>query len=244
MSDTRPFFDDEYGGRYLLVEPGEFVMGDAKGTRSEQPPHPVSITEPFFCGERPVTQAHWQAIMEVNPSCFTEGWAAGLRPVEQISWDDAQEFTTRLNEIDNGTERLGFTGVWRLPTESEWEYISRAGTSSRWSFGNRDSDLNEYGWHAGNAGASTREVGQKKANPWGFLDLHGQVSEWCQDHFSPDYSLHTSQQEAFTGESLRRVHRGGSWFTESDSTRCSSRGSALHHQKSDGIGLRLVWQPL
>lgn len=244
MSDSRPYFDDEYGGRYILVEPGEFLMGDSSGTRSEQPPHSVSILEPFFCGERPVTQAHWQSIMGFNPSAFTDGWAAGLRPVEHVSWDDAQEFVSRLNELDQGAERLGITGEWRLPSESEWEYMARAGTTTRWAFGDRDSDLNDYGWHAGNSGASTREVGQKKANPWGFLDLHGQVSEWCQDAFSPDYSSHIPQQTPFNGDSLRRVHRGGSWFTESDSTRCSSRGSAMKHQKTDGIGLRLVWQPL
>lgn len=244
MSDSRPYFDDEYGGRYILVEPGEFLMGDSSGTRSEQPPHSVSILEPYFCGERPVTQAHWQSIMGFNPSAFTDGWAAGLRPVEQVSWDDAQEFVSRLNELDQGAERLGITGEWRLPSESEWEYMARAGTTTRWAFGDRDSDLNDYGWHAGNSGASTREVGQKKANPWGFLDLHGQVCEWCQDAFSPDYSHHIPQQTPFKGDSLRRVHRGGSWFTESDSTRCSSRGSAMKHQKTDGIGLRLVWQPL
>ena len=244
MSDSRPYFDDEYGGRYILVEPGDFLMGDSSGTRSEQPPHSVSILEPYFCGERPVTQAHWQSIMGLNASAFTDGWAAGLRPVEQVSWDDAQEFVSRLNELDQGAERLGITGEWRLPSESEWEYMARAGTTTRWAFGDRDSDLNDYGWHAGNSGASTREVGQKKANPWGFLDLHGQVSEWCQDAFSPDYSHHIPQQTPFNGDSLRRVHRGGSWFTESDSTRCSSRGSAMKHQKTDGIGLRLVWQPL
>ena len=244
MSTSRPYFDDEYGGRYILIEPGSFTMGDQKGTRSEQPPHTVEISEPFFCGERPVTQAHWQAIMEHNPARFTDGWAAGLRPVEQVSWDDAEQFLTRLNNIDSETERLGFRGIWRLPTEAEWEFVARAGTQSRWSFGNRDGDLNDHGWHAGNSGASTREVGQKKANPWGFLDLHGQVSEWCQDCFAPNYDNHANISSAHICDTERRVHRGGSWFTESDSTRCSSRGSSMRQNRSDGIGLRLVWQPL
>ncbi len=244
MSSSRPYFDDEYGGRYILIEPGSFIMGDGKGTRAEQPPHTVEITEPFFCGERPVTQAHWQAIMEHNPARFTDGWAAGLRPVEQVSWDDAGEFLTRLNNIDSESERLGFRGIWRLPTEAEWEFVARAGTQTRWSFGDRDGDLNDHGWHAGNSGASTREVGQKKSNPWGFLDLHGQVSEWCQDCFSPNYVNHGNRPSAHKCDTERRVHRGGSWFTESDSTRCSSRGSSMRQNRSDGIGLRLVWQPL
>ncbi len=244
MSSSRPYFDDEYGGRYILIEPGSFIMGDGKGTRAEQPPHTVEITEPFFCGERPVTQAHWQAIMEHNPARFTDGWAAGLRPVEQVSWDDAGEFLIRLNNIDSESERLGFRGIWRLPTEAEWEFVARAGTQTRWSFGDRDGDLNDHGWHAGNSGASTREVGQKKSNPWGFLDLHGQVSEWCQDCFSPNYVNHGNRPSAHKCDTERRVHRGGSWFTESDSTRCSSRGSSMRQNRSDGIGLRLVWQPL
>lgn len=245
MADVRPHFDDDFGGRYLLVEPGSFTMGDVKGTRNEQPPHEVNVSEPFFCGERPVTQAHWQAIMENNPSAFTEGWAAGLRPVEQVSWDDVQVFIEHLNERDNEVERLGVKGMWRLPSEAEWEYLARAGSTTRWAFGDRDSELNDYGWHAGNAGASTREVGQKKANPWGFLDLHGQVSEWCEDSFVTDYQSHNgTQQPVYVSTVSKRVHRGGSWFTESDSTRCSSRGSAPSNHQSDGIGFRLVWQPL
>ena len=244
MAENRPFFDDEFGGRYLLVEPGTFQMGAEKGTRSELPTHQVTISEPFFCGERPVTQAHWQSVMATNPSTFSDGWAAGLRPVEQVSWLDVHEFLSVLNLRDHDTEHLGFKGIWRLPTEAEWEYLARAGTLTRWAFGNRDSELNDYGWHAGNSGASTREVGQKKPNPWGFFDLHGQVSEWCEDIFVSNYEKHEGNQTPMKGSSQRRVHRGGSWFTESDSTRCSSRGSALENLRSDGIGFRLVWQPL
>lgn len=246
MSTSRPFFDDAYGGRYLLVEPGSFIMGDAhmRGSKNERPAHQTEISQPFFLGERPVTQAHWQSIMGENPSKFQEGWAAGLRPVESISWDDAQIFIARLNSADAEQVHLGFTGSWRLPSEAEWEYAARAGTDSRWSFGNRDAELNDYGWHAGNSGASTREVGQKKANPWGFLDLHGQTGEWCHDDYAANYNEHIGNQ---TPHSLagthRKVHRGGSWFTESDSTRSRARASALPGLRKDGIGLRLVWAP-
>ena len=246
MSNQRPFFDDDFGGTYLLVEPGTFVMGDSlgRGSKNERPPRTVEITEPFFLGERPVTQAHWQSIMESNPSKFTEGWSAGLRPVETISWLDAQEFIERLNERDSEEVRLGFIGEWRLPTEAEWEYAARAGTDSRWPFGDRDAELNEYGWHAGNSGATTREVGQKKANPWGFLDLYGQTGEWCEDDYVMNYQQHTDTQTAFLApNSHRKCHRGGSWFTESDSTRSRARASAPSDQRTDGIGLRLVWAP-
>ena len=246
MSSTRPSFDDIYGGRYILVEPGAFVMGDSlkRGPKTERPAHEVTISEPIFFGERPVTQAHWTAVMDSNPSKFQEGWAAGLRPVESISWHDAQLFLANLNELENDTVRLGFTGIWRLPTEAEWEFAARAGTDSRWSFGDRDAELNDYGWHAGNSGATTREVGQKKANSWGYLDLYGQCGEWCEDDYAPDYAEHTGTQDAFrSGSSQRKVHRGGSWFTESDSTRSRARASALPDHRGDGVGIRLVWAP-
>jgi formylglycine-generating enzyme required for sulfatase activity len=246
MSSTRPAFDGLYGGRYILVEPGRFLMGDAdeRGSKIERPAIETEILDPFFLGERPVTQAHWQSIMGLNPSKFQEGWAAGLRPVEMISWDDAQIFISKMNEAEQNTVRLGLTGTWRLPSEAEWEYAARANTDSRWSFGDRDSELNDYGWHAGNAGATTREVGQKKANPWGFLDLHGQTGEWCQDDYAPNYEQHSGTQHAhISSKTTRKVHRGGSWFTESDSTRSRARASALRDHRGDGIGLRLVWSP-
>ncbi|RJU97694.1 MAG: formylglycine-generating enzyme family protein [Candidatus Poseidoniales archaeon] len=246
MPSTRPSFDDAFGGRYLLVEPGTYQMGDgaSRGNKNERPAHKVDIDQPFFFGERPVTQAHWQAIMETNPSKFQEGWAAGLRPVENVSWNDVHVFLARLNSTEQETVRLGFTGSWRLPSESEWEYVARAGTETRWAFGDRDSELNDYGWHAGNAGATTREVGQKKANPWGFLDMYGQTGEWCQDDYSKNYENHDgSQSPQISTGGERKVHRGGSWFTESDSTRSRARASATRTTRSDGIGFRLVWAP-
>ena len=246
MPSTRPSFDDAFGGRYLLVEPGTYQMGDgaSRGNKNERPAHKVDIDQPFFFGERPVTQAHWQAIMETNPSKFQEGWAAGLRPVENVSWNDVHVFLARLNSTEQETVRLGFTGSWRRPSESEWEYVARAGTETRWAFGDRDSELNDYGWHAGNAGATTREVGQKKANPWGFLDMYGQTGEWCQDDYSKNYENHDgSQSPQISTGGERKVHRGGSWFTESDSTRSRARASATRTTRSDGIGFRLVWAP-
>ncbi len=164
--------------------------------------------------------------MATEPSRFKEGWAAGLRPVEMISWLDAMRFIERLNQIDIET-KFELSGLWRLPTEAEWEYAARAGTLTRWHFGDDDHDLDSHGWHAGNSGATTRQVGQKTPNPWGLFDMHGLVGEWCFD-------------EARDG---RRVHKGGSWFTESESTRCAARSTAAPDKRSDGIGMRLVWAP-
>jgi formylglycine-generating enzyme required for sulfatase activity len=180
--------------------------------------------------------------MGSNPSTFQEGWSAGLRPVESISMDEVELFLERLNEKEQGTERLGVVGHWRLPSESEWEYAAKAGTSGRWWFGDRDSELDEHGWHAGNSGGSTREVGLKKANPWGFHDMNGLINEWCADHWIPHFQIERTQQPL--NASLERyVVKGGSWFTESDSTRSAARSFADRSKKSDGLGLRMVWDP-
>ena len=242
MEAEKPRFTDQWGAQYCLVEPGEFSMGTAKGSPREAPEHLVQITEPFFLGERPVTQAQWSDLMGSNPSTFQEGWSAGLRPVESISMVDIVLFLQRLNDKEHGTERLGVVGHWRLPSESEWEYAAKAGSSGRWWFGDRDSELDEYGWHAGNSGGSTREVGLKKSNPWGFHDMNGLINEWCADHWAPHFKSPRTQQPHHDS-SERYVVKGGSWFTESDSTRNAARAFAAHSKKSDGLGLRLVWDP-
>lgn len=211
MPDTivQPSFSNSHGGTFILIEPSETPM--------------ASIDEPFFIGARPVTQIEWSAVMGENPSKFQEGWAAGLRPVERVSWLDCQDFIERLNEMESG-ERLGLIGRWRLPSEIEWEYACRAGSAMRWHHSDRDRDLDEVGWHAGNSGASTREVGLKKPNKWGLYDCHGNVSEWTS-----------------TIEGRTRITKGGSWLMESESTTCSAHLRASIDKRSDGIGLRLVW---
>ena len=243
-SPASPFFTDVHGSTYRLVEPGRFLMGDVNGNPTEQPTCTVEINQPFFLGERNVTQAFWLDIMGENPSKFQEGWSAGLRPVENINMNDVQLFIERLNQRDAEVMYLGLLGHWRLPSESEWEYASRADTQGRWSFGDKDIELDEYGWHAGNSGGTTREVGLKKANPWGFFDMNGLVQEWCADHWVKNYEGGRQQRPLLNDLARKHVVRGGAWFTESDSTRCGARSFADREKRSDGLGLRLVWAPL
>ncbi len=196
----------------MLIEPG--VNGE------------LVVEEPFFMGVRPVTQVEWSSIMGANPSKFSDGWSAGLRPVESVSWLDCQIFISKLNDLETD-QRLGLSGVWRLPTATEWEFACRAGTTTRWYHSDRDADLDEVAWHAGNSGATTREVGQKKNNDWGLYDCHGNVAEWTD-----------------TGDGDYRITKGGSWLMESESTTSSSKRMTKIDKTSDAIGLRLVWSPM
>lgn len=208
----RPSFNNENGGTFVLIEPGNVLD--------------IVIEEPFFIGSRPVTQVEWTAVMGENPSKFQEGWSAGLRPVESVSWLDCQSFLSALN-AEETEQRFGLSGLWRLPKAEEWEYACRAGTETRWFHSDRDSDLDEVAWHGGNSGATTREVGQKKANGWGLYDCHGNVAEW------------TDSQNG-----NRRITKGGSWLMESESTTSGASGSYSMDKRSDAIGLRLVWSPI
>ena len=240
MNLNRPSFEDSFGGSYLVVEPGEFNLGDEVGSghRNETPIQSTRITDPFFLGVRPVTQAHWSSVMGSNPSKFQEGWSAGLRPVESISYSEVKAFLEKLNQGER--KFMGFEGTWRLPSEIEWEYAAKAGTSTRWSFGNKDAELDAHGWHAGNSGATTREVGSKKANPWGFHDMHGLVYEFTSTIWQPS---HANEKQSNSSPEFV-VAKGGSWFTESDSTRSSSRRRMNISDRKDGVGLRLVWEPI
>ncbi len=247
MRSERPRFTTNLGSEFILVEPGIFVMGSDSpdANPSETPSRTVTIQEPYFFAVRPVTQIEWFTIMGRNPSKFTDGIESGLRPVESVTWMDAMDFADRLNS-EVGEKFLGLSGKFRLPSEAEWEYAVRAGTDSHWSFNGSDRDLSEHGWHAGNSGAKTQVVGQKLPNPWGFHDVHGLISEWCLDAWHQNFVGAPTNQTPWLdeGESDYRVHKGGCWYHESHSCRSSSRGKMKSTGKSDGLGLRLVWEPL
>jgi formylglycine-generating enzyme required for sulfatase activity len=157
------------GMEFVKIPAGEFQMGSEEHSCGN-PVHRVNIPEAFYMGKYPVTQKQWKAVMGNNPSHFK----GDDRPVEYVSWYDVLGFVEKLNELE-GTDK------YRLPSEAEWEYACRAGTTTRYSFGDSEAKLRKYGWYDGNSRRETHPVGKKKPNPWGLYDIHGNVWEWCQD---------------------------------------------------------------
>ena len=211
----------------VRIEPGTFQMGSNDGHADERPVHQVTLTTGFELGKYPVTQAQWVAVMGTNPSRFT---AAGLAcPVEQVSWEEVQQFVGKLNARGDGYR-------YRLPTEAEWEYAARAGTT-----GDYAGTLDEMAWYDKNSGSKTHPVGQKRPNAWGVYDMHGNVWEWVSDWWansSPSSSAVTDP----TGPSSAadRVIRGGSWLNAAWSCRSAFRNRGLPGNRYYLLGFRLL----
>ncbi len=172
----------------------------------------------YYLGKYPVTQQQWEAVMGNNPSHFK----GGSLPVEMVSWDDAQIFIQNLNQLSGKK-------LYRLPTEEEWEYACRAGSTSEYYFGNYASQLGEYAWYDGNSGQTTHPVGQKKPNGWGLYDMAGNVWEWTDSWYDSSRS--------------RRVIRGGSWDFTAVHCRSAFRGYYHPGSRIGIIGFRLVFVP-
>jgi formylglycine-generating enzyme required for sulfatase activity len=217
------------GMEFVLIPAGEFQMGSNDGEEAEKPVHRVRISKAFYLGEYEVTQGQWQAVMGNNPSQFK---GDPNLPVESVSWDDVQEFIRRLNAREGGTK-------YRLPTEAEWEYAARAGTTTTYSFGNNPSQLGECVWYRDYAERKMHPVGQRKPSAWGLYDMHGNVWEWVQDWSSPyPPGFVTDPQGPSSGSS--RVIRGGGLFGGAGGCRPAFRYSALPDDRSPYRGFRLL----
>jgi formylglycine-generating enzyme required for sulfatase activity len=219
---------NKFGIALVLVPQGSFMMGSTNGDANEQPVHRVTIAAPFYLGKYEVTQAQWTAVMGSNPS---ENKGAE-NPVEQVSWDDAQEFIRKLNALNDGFE-------YRLPTEAEWEYACRAGTS-----GDFAGDLEALGWYESNSRGSTHPVGQKKPNAFGLYDMHGNVWEWCADRSPETYQGAPSDGSAWIDlRSQKRILRGGSWDHDANHSRSAYRHWFTSGHHTHGIGFRIAAVP-
>jgi formylglycine-generating enzyme required for sulfatase activity len=224
----------------LLVPDGDatFVMGSDKGgADNERPAHKVTLKYVFAIGKYEVTQELYHVIMGKNPA----KWQGPRNSVEMVTWDDAVTFCARLTKELRQRKLIGGNETIRLPSEAEWEFACRAGTTTAWSFGDKVDELGEYAWYKKNAPGNDPPVGVKKANPLGLYDMHGYVAEWCRDSAHPNYVGAPGDGSAWTdAKATERVIRGGSFADEPDVQRCAARQFMPADTRSDKIGFRCV----
>jgi len=230
---ARKDFTNGIGMKFVLIPAGTFMMGSPGaevGHEDDEVQHKVIITRAFYLQTTPVTQGQWERFMGNNPSRFKDG--GDKWPVEKISWYEAQQFIEELNEME-GTDK------YRFPTEAEWEYACRAGSSERFCFGDDEGKLGEYAWYKGNSDKKTHPVGQKKPNAWGLYDMHGNVWEWCQDCYG-DYPAGPVTDPTGPSSGEFRVSRGGSWFDNAADIRSAHRGWGWPDNRVNNLGFRLA----
>ena len=212
--------------------PGTFIMGSPEnelGRWDDETQHSITISNGFWIGKYEVTQAQYKAIMGSNPA-FAYGIGDNY-PVYSVSWNDAINFCIKLTEMEQIAGRLPEGYEYTLPTEAQWEYACRAGTSTALNSGknltNKEKcpNMDELGWYYYNSGNSTYPVGLKKPNNWGLYDMHGNVWEWCMDWYSPSYT------NPSTGS--YHVMRGGSWHNNARRCRSADRYRRLDNDCYD-----------
>ena len=218
----------------VRIHAGSFLMGSPMtevGRSSMEMQHRVTITKGFWMGKYLVTQEQWEAVMGRNPSCFQKG---GDYPVEQVSWEDAMEFCKKLNRCDAIPKFKGYH--FDLPTEAQWEYACRAGTTGAY-----DGSLDWIAWYNANSDSSTHPVGKKKPNAWGLYDMHGNVEEWCRDWHGFYQGDATDPAGPPTG--VLRVGRGGGWQSGMDRCRSAVRSNFSPENRLNSLGFRIALVP-
>jgi formylglycine-generating enzyme required for sulfatase activity len=225
----------------VLIPAGEYRMGspdsDQYALPREKPPHRVRITRPFYLGKYKVTQQQWQAVMDANPSHFK----SPKNPVEWIRWSDCQAFLGKLD-----ASHAKGKGRFALPTEAQWEYACRAGSTTRYCFGDDDGVLEQYAWQGVSASsAETHPVGEKRPNAWGLYDMHGNVWECCRDWFDENYYSQSPTDDP-TGPANGTAHviRGGCCYDPAFRCRSAHRaGEFGPGYPSDVLGFRVAFIP-
>ncbi len=247
------------GMEFVYIAPGKFIMGSPeaeKGHKNDEIQHLFILTSGYYLQTTEITQGQWQAVMGDNPSHFKK--CGANCPVENVSWEDTQKFIDKLNMMD-------ISGSYRLPTEAEWEYACRAGTTTRYSWGN------EPLCHKANFGNSAISsecedispgspvpVASYPPNPWGLYDMHGNVWEWCADLYrsyqipgtagnkvknsfpQSGAKVYMGSQERVTGNIQKRVVRGGAYFDPAESSRAANRCWDPADYQVQDLGFRLV----
>ena len=226
----------DLGLELIWVEPGTFTMGSAREeperNKAEGPQTRVTLSEGFWLGKTEVTQAQYQAIAGSNPSTFT---AVGpTAPVERVSWVDAMAFCRKLTARERAAGRLPEGYAYTLPTEAQWEYAHRAGTTSAYP-----GEPGATSWYDQNSGGTTHPVATKRANPWGFHDMAGNVLEWCYDWYA-DYPGGAVTDPSGPRRGHYRIARGGSWRTDARLGRSAARSGGSEARLDYTIGFRVA----
>jgi formylglycine-generating enzyme required for sulfatase activity len=225
----------------VMIPAGSFEMGSAE-SGNEKPVHQVKLSA-LLLGRTEVTQGQWQAVMGSNPSDFKQCGADC--PVEKVSWNDAQEFAKKLSAKTGKT--------YRLPSESEWEFAARAGSSGLWSFGDEESQLAAHAWYGrpdfpllggsgGNSDRKTHAVAQKKPNAFGLYDMHGNVWEWVEDAYHENYQGAPADGSAWIsgGDQARRGLRGGAYVGLPKTLASTYRNRSAPHNANSQFGFRIA----
>ncbi|MBT3202236.1 MAG: SUMF1/EgtB/PvdO family nonheme iron enzyme [Phycisphaerales bacterium] len=219
--------------KLVSIPAGKFVMGssnrEAGHKRDESPRHTVMISKTFYMGITEVTQEQYERVMGKNPSKFK----GPQNPVECVSWNNATAFCRALSKKTGRTVRL--------PTEAQWEYACRAGTTTRFSFGDNDRELSAYGWCSANSAGETHQVGQKKPNKWGLYDMHGNVWEWCLDYYEWNfYARRRNVNPENIIAAKYHILRGGSRISTPINCRAALRNKYPPGSRNNNLGFRVV----
>jgi len=217
------------------IRPGTFTMGSENGDSDEKPLTRVTLTKGYWLGKTEVTQGQWEALMGSNPSNFKNSGRDA--PVETISWDEAMQFCRKLTERERQAGRLPEGYEYTLPTEAQWEYACRAGTT-----GDYAGNLDAMAWYYQNGGSTTHPVGQKQANAWGLYDMHGNVWGWCRDWYG-NYPGSSVRDPTGPSSGSFRVLRGGGWGSVAGYCRSAVRNWFDPGLRWSGLGFRLALAP-
>ncbi|EJC8194621.1 formylglycine-generating enzyme family protein [Cronobacter sakazakii] len=252
LENNQQIYVNSLGMRFITIPAGQFLMGssDAAADSREKPQHLVTFSDDLFMGQFEVTQADWLAVMgenpyvrdRSNPYYLLPGMADRITHPDHpatVSWQDAIEFIEKLNQ------REGTTG-YRLPTEAEWEYAARAGSTTRYFFGDDASALDNYAWHGENfVTGGTHPVGTKKPNPWGLYDIYGNAWEWVSDYYSTGYYAQSPEHNPQgPDDGTERVVRGGSWHSTANGWHSAWRKPYPADYRGISIGFRVVYTDL
>jgi formylglycine-generating enzyme required for sulfatase activity len=232
--DSPKTYTNSLGIKFVWIPPGSFMMGSPKEEKErsqDETQHKVTLTKGFYMGVYTVTQEQWQDVMGNNPSQFK---GKKNLPVERVSWDNCQEFIKKLREKDKDKK------AYRLPTEAEWEYACRAGTTTPFHFGETISTDQANYRKKGIYRAKTTPVGTFPANAWGLHDMHGNLWQWCQD-WHGDYPKNDATDPKGAEKGQDRVLRGGSWFDTPDHCRSACRARLEPATRDYYYGFRLCF---